>query len=699
MFHISMYQKYSKPSNVEKDMAKRKAGSDQDSPHSKRQKRNNDLGSKSPVEDIKSPNDLRLLLAFEQDSGPHVRQSRNWSIFFSATTSNLQAEIQTFKLFLDSIAYGEENYDRSIKQELLLGYLRSQAPAEDAEEATYLAELIKTWHFATQSNAEGLYSSLVAVFALLLKTISSLIDFREYGNQICNTLVQDDQFKLFERGLSANKAKEHLISPCLRLLTEIVSFDGGHAAKAVYRQREVAFKRLETFLGMRKDFDNMEEPERRTRPSVRNNAIRYLLANLRLQSPSAKSSILAEGRIIHSLFEDIAEDSPTVILEILDALKKGVALDGVISQSVKARLFNAWALGRLATLYGYRESDGLLESDRNVQNSAHGFLLFLCTTPGHGVLHPRTKKSLSGVGASETELTFGDVHDSSLRHRQQEEANSTRVNATLTTFLQSLRPYASVRQSDLVLAVFRTLPEMIGSYFSKNKSFSFDPKLTATWVGYSSFLLATVQLPLHEALLHSRVDGGVPPPTDIIMESILPRPLTQKVMTRCLNQSSSLITLFGTRILNAAFEKLSTLLELCEDIQHHRTQDQISITWSQAASTLIVEFKERCPEMKHVIAQFRSCSKGNLMLREGLTRLLASYYKIVPQLAMEEKFDISVPLSIALQDFNVATENSQEDGMRLLELEHMLDIAYRSPNMEWWHKTGIHRNSLSRIAC
>lgn len=525
---------------------------------------------------------------------------------------------------------------------------------------------------------------IVAVLALLLKTISTLIEFRDCGNHLCRSLLEDDQIKLFDRGLSANKAKEHLISPCLRLLTEIVSFDGGHSAQIVFRQREVIFKRLEIFLRMRKGAFG-EKAESRQRPSVRNNALRYLYANLRLQVHAAKIQLLTHGKIVRAIFEDILEDSPIVILELLEVLRKDVASASTLPHMVKTRFFNEWVLSRLATLYRYTEVDDTAEGRINVQHLIHNFLLFLCTSPGDGVLDAQEQR-MTGIrdgkreDGSETEL----VSHQSFRKDNQPVGRNTK----LAIFLQSLRPYANVLHGELILAVFRTTPEMVPDYFARNRAFSFDPKATTTWIGYSSFLRATVQLPLPRTFTVSNFDDQVPPPYDKLIDSIMPEPLTQKIMTRCLNQSTDLITFLSAKLLTAGFEKLAEVLRIFRGRHGHQDQNRKSSKWKQAALDITAQFCSRIPDISHVIAQLRGCSSEKLVLRECLSRLLVLYYVVVPQVALEANFDASIALSALLQGNDPDVRSQEKDSVRILELDHILDIAKCSPSIEWWHKSG-----------
>lgn len=595
---------------------------------------------------------------------------------------------------MEPIAYSKESSERLASQTILLDYLKSQTLVDDENPASNLPDIVKTWQFATQVNVENLISSIAAVLALLLKTISSLIDFRDCGNILCKSLLQDEQTKIFDRGLSASRAKEYLITPCLRLLTEIVLFDGGQNASTLFRQRETTFKRLDEFLGMRRDAHG-DQVESRKRPSVRNIALRYLYANLRLQAPSAKMNILGHRKVVRSMLGDISEDSPNVVKELLDILRRDIASDNAITHAAKGRFFDEWTLSRLASLYSYSETPQPDEGDENVQKRSHNLLLFLCTSPGHGLLDTQAVISVNADDVraglpvpEEYDHDHGDLTNGNVRPGI--------GNFRLAVFLQGLRPHANLLQSELILAVFHIQPELVSNFFERKKTFSFDPKPTATWVGYSSFLLATIEQPSPKPATLARMYAGPPHARDGVIDTIMPYPLTQKIMTRCLNQASDLIKYTSIKILTAAFRKLGKVLKAYEYLQTHAKQELPDI-WSQRATVLTNEVCSRVPEMVHVIAQFRNCRLENTVLQESITRLLALYYEHVPQLAFEAKFDISTVLSTTLQKDNVIDTSFDKDGIKLLELEHILSISCHSPNMQWWHKSGISAPLIMRI--
>ena len=581
-------------------------------------------------------------------------------------------------MFLGAIAYGEESDDRRLKQSILLDYLKSQLPAEGDKTILCLSDLIQTWSFAAQSDDEGLLSAVPAVLALLLKTISSLIEFRECGVRLCEFLLQKDQVTLIDRCLTAGKSKAHLISPCLRLLTEIVSFDGGSLARRLYLRRDVCFQHLEKFLSMQKRI-TVSKSGHIPKPSVRLYAIWYLLANLKFQDQVVTSDILSRGKLVRALFQDIKDDPPNVIRNIFDSLKKTVVMDPTLSRTAKSRLLTDWTLSRVASLDNYKgDEQNVPEGQLSIKDSAFSFLNYVCTTPDLGVLlsqrgwYPSgNENTIRGIEAIDTPLRYGnhiwsDKHIESLAVR----------NTTLSRFLQTLRPYASTHHRDLTLAVFEAAPELIADYFYEKNSFSFEPKLSSTWIGYSAFLFSVVQLPVPENM------NEAVPPVSVVIESILPQPLSQRSLTRCLNQSSTLVSFFATKLLTAAFRKLELTL------QGFRSKTSSSAEIDQAQSRLKTEFCRRCPELKHVIAAFRSCSSNSVVLKESLLRLLTMYYKTVPQIALDAKFDISFALSKTLSEIYNLRENHVDVGTRLLELDHLLEIAHISPNMQWWQKPG-----------
>ncbi|KAK5171613.1 hypothetical protein LTR04_000896 [Oleoguttula sp. CCFEE 6159] len=656
-----------------KRLAESSAQHSADPRHAKRQRLDQPEKQRPKVEDIHSARQLQLLLKFQQDAAPQLRSG-----------------IQSFKAFLESIVYAQEDLNVPRQRAILGEYLELEKPKDPAEkDIAYLSGLMQTWSWASQSNNDHLVSAVSAVLALLLKTLSKQLEFRDHGISICRTILQPAQLKLVSRSLTAPKHKEHVISPCLRMLTEIVSFDGDAVARQVFLRRDYTFdtKILARNLGIRKGSAEATAEDRR-KPSVRSNAIRYLLAHFTYQDETAKTVILNHSHVVKALFDHIRDDSPEVATEIINVVKAQVVLDASLSKFSKRNVLTERTLSSIASLSRAEQSSDEIENEKkSIDIVAHEFLLLVCTTPELGALRsssgwypPGTDKKVT-LNETEENLVSIDLGLDSIEWYGRHKGRASVRNTVLASFIQNLRPYANELELELILAIFKSAPELVADYFSKKTSFTFDPKLTATWIGYSSFLFSTVQLSVPKYF--GREDGysTIPPPVSIVIESILPQPLRQKVLARCLNQNSSLITFFAVRLLTIAFQKLRQVLQSLAS-----SPEQQPLLRRQASAKLLSAFCQRCPKMKDVVAAFRNMSEDNMVQREAITRLLALYYELTPQIALDEKFDVSIALAAALSRAEMAGTPHELGEMRLLELNHLVDIAHRSPNMQWWRK-------------
>ena len=599
--------------------------------------------------------------------------------------------IQSFKALLDAILYSTDDSEKPRQQAILREYLELQKLKDSADSAAvFLPDLIQTWAYATETNFEQLLSAITAVLALLLKVLSRELEFREPGISLCKTILQQSQVKLFSRSLSVHSNKEFIISPSLRLLTEVVSFDGGLLARQVYSKRDYTFdsKTLARNLGLWKASSECNAEESR-KPSVRSNAVRYLLTHLKYQDEGGKSDILKQGNVLKALFEHINTDPPALVVEVLDIVKNHVMLDKSITRKSKSYVLAERNLKSIARLYKYQSTDEPPSAQQKLPDAAaHEFLLLVCTSPEMGIMLPSSGWYPPGTEKDDHDESGDQEHDMisdiGLDSMGKYEKKVPIRNLILAEFAQCLRPYANVLEQELLLAIFKSSPELVADYFFRKSTFAFDPKLTATWIGYSSFLFSTIQLPVPQYLGRKTEYSSHPPPIPIVVESILPQPLSQKVLTRCLNQNSELVTFFAIRILTVAFQKLQDVLE-----RFKQASVGGSSLWEQASQRLITEFCHRCPQMSVATSAFRNTSANNIMQREAVTRLLALYYEAVPQLALNEKFDICISLSTVLAQAERSDEDSERE-IQILEIEHLVQIARFSPNMRWWQKPGMY---------
>ncbi|KAL2189742.1 hypothetical protein L209DRAFT_678553 [Thermothelomyces heterothallicus CBS 203.75] len=605
----------------------------------------------------------------------HTSRQLQQLLSFSQDPARARHGLQSFKLFLDDLL--DPDRDHADRPRILRDYLRSANPSADEENPVYLPDIMQTWSYANQTNNDNIMSAVAVVLALLLKLLSRSLDTVPFGLGICRTLLQKRQQELIARNLSADKGKAFIISPTLRMLKEAISFDGGAIARPLFRARASTLKSLARNMGIVHIGDEAEDPKR---PSPRTNAILFFLSALKYLHPEAKKELLSQRDIVSALTRDLKQDPPYLVRELLDGLRSHVLLDDKLPREAKGNLLNASTLTRLSALYQYR-LDAQVEDGPSISDLAHEFLLLACTNPACGVLrqdsgfYPRDADPNAAIPAAELD----DLGLEAIVWVNKYKTEVPVRNFALSNFLLSLRPWSSVRQSELITSVFKVAPELVANYFLASKSFTFEPKLSATWIGYAAFIFNVVTLPLPDHFCRATAFPELPPPPSIVIDNILPAPLNQKTLSRSLANKSSLISFFATRILVVAIEKLEQAIKM-----HHDPSHSNRTVWAEAARRLVDEFCQRSPGIKEMINAYRSVPEGDLLHREAASRLLRRCYEVLPQVALLAKFDVSPFLETTLARLSRRELSDPRDfALSLKELENLLAIAGYSPGMRW----------------
>lgn len=506
-----------------------------------------------------------------------------------------------------------------------------------------------------------------ATLAILVRTCSYNEELRPHGIVLIKSILQQANLKIIYRCLTG--VKEHHKSPCLRLLTEMNRFDFGAMCGAVHSAFDFTIKDLvKNFDASKAAKGEVEDP---ARPSIRTLAVRFYVSFLQNAEPSVRSEVLGLRTWVNAIFKHVKTDIPAVVSELLDTLSKKVLQDKEIARPVKTNFFNEHVLGNIQTLYSRDEevkiSRAGKEEERTVASLVHEFLMQACTTRSNGICFP--DQGWYPPGYTDSDAKRRGAHKV--------------FNRALASFASSVRPYADELQLDLLLAIFKAAPELVAEYFTANMAFGFEPKLTTTWIGYCTFLTGVVGLPVPE-MLGATAALTMPPPVDIVVENILPKPLTKPIMTKCLGHEVSLIRFFSTRLLITAFQKLQSVLKTLDEVSESIHDPQGN--WIKFRVSVVEEFCKRVPDVSACAGSLGTSKASNigLMQSEAQARLLAEYYTTIPEVALASKLEINNALAVALD-----TEESDpaKRGMRLLEMGHLLRIANELPDTKWWNKT------------
>ncbi|KJZ78069.1 hypothetical protein HIM_02706 [Hirsutella minnesotensis 3608] len=618
-------------------------------------KRQKTVHDAPPGEDVTSSDHLRELMAFTQD----LRQARHG--------------LQSFKMLLDDAL--ADDGDRKAKLEILQRYLEAVKPRDSTDNAVFLPDIMDTWSFAAQVNDDGVLSSVAVVLALLLRAVSGSLQLVPHGLGICRTLLQERQLKSLTRNLAAEKGKGFIISPTLRLLREAVCLDGGVYAKQIVRARAHTFTSLSRNLELTTLGEGQEDSRK---ASVRTNAVRFFLSCLKYLHPEGRRELLSQRELFSHLTYSIKTDPAYLVLEILDALKNHVLMDAKIPREVKSRSFNTKTLLRFLALHNHAGPCGNPEEKAAVSETAHEFLKYLCTSPSAGVLYPY--KGLYPKEPGGESATYSSSRRSNNASSQSDQEVPV-YNFVLAEFAEKLRPWSSLKHSELLVAIFKAAPELISNYFYHNRSFTFEPKLSMTWIGYAAFLFNTINIPLPASFGDAVRFADAPPPTSILLDNIMPPAINQKVLVRCLSLKSHLTSFFATRILIAALEKLAIALKMLGGTS---VRGQ-SLKWSGASRRVIDAFCQRIPDMKEIVRCYKSIPAENSLHRTLASKLLQLYYEIIPQVALAANFDVSPLFASVLRGLHQEDEPGAR-ALHTMELENLVSMASYSPGMRWFSK-------------
>lgn len=549
-----------------------------------------------------------------------------------------------------------------------------------------LPSLIQAWDWAAETNFDGILAQVTAVLALLFKVLSTHAELIAYGTALAKTILQPSVARRLVRSTSAASNKENVISPALRLLTELTRFNEGAHARAVYSKKDFTLEPriLGRNIALWKEHKGMSVADMHKKPSVRTTAIRYLLTHLRLQDERAKVEILSNTNVTRAVFDHLSTDPPFLIFEIFDVFTNHVFRDKTVPRQTKSSILNGKTLSRIAGLYNYDLEEGSLsEGQKAPEELAHAFLCMVCTEPAYGVMLPTNGFYLSTHEEEEGDIDEGadNGNDLGLDSTETFDRLGRVRNVILSEFIQNQRPYANTSHQKLVIEIFKACPELVADYFIKRRDFNYDPNLTSTWIGYSAFLLQTIQIPVPKHFGVTKNYRSQPPPVAAMIQSVLPQPLNQLVLTKCLNHNSDLIQTLAVRVIIVALQKLRNMVEELQEANVFKPSKQ----WGQASQRLVAECSRRLPAIRTI---FLALKKPGLqcMKRESVTRLLRLYYEVTPQAALQESYDVSLPLCNVLVEVEKSTELPEDKAFRVMELEHWIQMARRSPAMRWWQK-------------
>jgi nucleolar pre-ribosomal-associated protein 1 len=232
-----------------------------------------------------------------------------------------------------------------------------------------------------------------------------------------------------------------------------------------------------------------------------------------------------------------------------------------------------------------------------------------------------------------------------------------------------------------------------------------------------AFLGAVISLPTPAAsffLPGTTTYHPSPPPTPAIIDNVLPTNNLKAHLTKGLQSPSPLVRHSTALTLARCLRKYDCVIATFREVADALEEEEDG-QWRQAVVALEVEARRRVPELQVVIAfsqqksdtvQEKSTSVDGgaattlkpltvSMISESALRILWLYYKCLPTLVAEARFDSGKLLWSFLHCWSGEVQGQSVDGWDMLRRLHVLRLLKESDQFSWSGKTG--NESCSRV--
>ena len=178
------------------------------------------------------------------------------------------------------------------------------------------------------------------------------------------------------------------------------------------------------------------------------------------------------------------------------------------------------------------------------------------------------------------------------------------MNDQLALFIRSLQPEKRVTHSKILLAMFASSPDLLADYINHKSKFKAAVKDESEWRSGICFPLpdrANAGLRIYSSRTMVVLMSSV------LIESILPQPLTQALLTKWINSNDEIVSMSTSRVVTAALEKLQAAIMKLGNL-HNDDSDQTVAKLKQL-------FLQRCPLISQLDAAAARAPKTNEALR------------------------------------------------------------------------------------
>ncbi|KAF8890435.1 ribosome 60S biogenesis N-terminal-domain-containing protein [Infundibulicybe gibba] len=566
----------------------------------------------------------------------------------------------------------------------------------------------------------SLISLVLSILSSLLTLLTSHYTDQALGYPVTKALLAPSALRRLNSYISGANAETTLVA--LRLFNTLSSFGGGREKKSILEGFAWESKSLHKILSMRRKAN----PEPLSKPGTDLPAFQtklthvdirtmYILFILSFVSPGVatqiKMTFLEQHRdAFISIFKGLVQDAVMVVQTILEACWAGIWLDAKLKRTLKIGIFNETTIFQIAKLYDRALPDDA-EKEHHPADLAHHFLLAICTRPGTGVCF---KDRGWYLRESETDDTPTEDHAGSRK-------GGKIYNKILCNILKGLKVNEDGRQQELATKILEACPELVASYWS-NAALTLEPRLSSKWIINFSFLGSIISLPIpSQTFLLARnsletspnssesfpLYHPSPPPLHNIIENIFPSTCPKSHFSRGL-QAGGLVQHCTALTLAKCLIKYEKVIALFMDIEG-TLEEQGQGQWSKRHDEIQKEARRRVPDFQVIVASSQQKDINPMkapLLSESAHRLLWLYYRVLPSLVAEARFDVG---KLLLHYCDLPTTRSEDDdpeqplqvdgSSKLANVQklHILRLLKESDQFTWSGKLGHSSHTPLRI--
>lgn len=440
--------------------------------------------------------------------------------------------------------------------------------------------------------------------------------------------------------------RPNLTNPAIAVLTNITKFHNGLLTNDLFSTFDFTMAVIPKLLGLKEDVKVKED----LRIDMRSKFIKFYLSFISNSSVIVRRDLIAQKKVISSWFKFIDYDNANTVALMVSVLEKSVLREPSFLKTTKINLFNDWTIVNMARLLD--RTDKPSGKDVDIGTIVFNFLKLLTCDSTYGIKFADRQWYLPSATQDDSE-------------------DGTKVNNhVLLTLLKSMKPWEHIQRQDLVLSILEHSPELVTYYFKQEYPVSLDPKLSVFWISNILFFSRAIQLPIPNELLTS--SSLQPPKTDVIIEHILPQPLTKQALSKSLIHPTLFIKYNAFQILIFAFNKLDAVIQVYK-----------ANGWADSCYLLLEEIVNRLPEIRTLLNAITTIENldDHKLLKTIFIKTIALYSQLLPELLVREKITLPANLTSSM-------EKAELDSLELVDLKNVLEVQAKLGGIgKWWIKS------------